>query len=75
MAVGAAIGDRADMPQIRSALPHNAVAPKHNAGDRAEPGADVTDPADQAIRDRDEVEDSSAASFPASDPPSWWSGR
>ena len=75
MAMGTAIGDRADMLQNRSARHHNAVAPKHNAADSAEPGADVADPADQAIRERDEVDDSSAASFPASDPPSWWSGR
>jgi hypothetical protein len=75
MARDAAIGDCADMLQIRSAGHHNAVAPKHNAADSAEPGADVTDRADQAIRERDEVDDSSAASFPASDPPSWWSGR
>jgi hypothetical protein len=75
MARGAAIGHCASMLQIRSAPPHNAVAPKHNAGDSAEAAADVTDPADLAIRERDEVEDSSVASFPASDPPSWWSGR
>jgi hypothetical protein len=75
MAMGAAIGDGADMPQTRSARPHDAVAPKANAGDSAEPGADVTDPAALPIPERDEVEDSGAASFPASDPPSWWSGR
>jgi hypothetical protein len=75
MAMGAAIGDGADMPQTRSARPHDAVAPKANAGDSGEPGADVADPAAQAPRERDEVEDSGAASFPASDPPSWWSGR
>jgi hypothetical protein len=28
-----------------------------------------------AIREHDQVGDSGVASFPASDPPSWWSGR
>jgi hypothetical protein len=75
MARGAALGDRAGMLQITSARPPTAATPKHTAGGSAEPGIEVTDPADLAIRARDEVDDSSEASFPASDPPSWWSGR
>jgi hypothetical protein len=75
METGAATGDHAGMSQIRSDRPHNAVAPQDNAGGSAEPRADVTDADDLALRERDEVEDSSVASFPASDPPSWWSGR
>jgi hypothetical protein len=75
MATGAATGDHAGMSQIRPDRPHNAVAPQHAAGGSADPRADVTDSADLALPERDEVEDSSVASFPASDPPSWWSGR
>jgi hypothetical protein len=70
-----ATGDRAGMFHIRSVRAHNAVAPKHNTARGGERQADVTDAADPAIRERDEVEDCGVASFPASDPPSWWSGR
>jgi hypothetical protein len=67
-----ATGDRAGMSEIKSVEPHGAVALKHNGRDRL---ADVTDETDPAPPERDEVEDSGVASFPASDPPSWWSGR
>jgi hypothetical protein len=40
--------------KLRSPRPHNAVAPMHHAGGSAEPGAAVTDPADLAIRERDD---------------------
>ena len=43
--------------QIRSVRAHNAVAPKHNTARDAERDADLTDAADPAIRERDEVED------------------
>jgi hypothetical protein len=75
MARDAAIGDCAGMLEIASARPHNAVPSKSDSGGSAEASSDVTDPAKLAIRERDEVEDCSVASFPASDPPSWWSGR
>jgi hypothetical protein len=70
-----ATGDSASMLQIRSVRAHNAVAPKHNTARGGDRHAEMTDPADPAIRERDEVEDCGVASFPASDPPSWWSGR
>jgi hypothetical protein len=63
------------MLHVRSSLAHNGVAPKHYAGASAEAEVDVRDPTDLAIRERDDVEDGSVASFPASEPPSWWSGR
>jgi hypothetical protein len=75
METDVATGDRAGMFQIRPVRAHEAAAPKHNTPRGSERHADVTDAADAAIRDRDEVEDSGVASFPASDPPSWWSGR
>jgi hypothetical protein len=75
MARRAAIGDCVGMIDRGSARPPNPVALKYNADGSAEPGPDVTDPAEVALRERDEVDDSSVASFPASDPPSWWSGR
>ncbi len=75
MARRAAIGDCVGMIDRGSARPHNPAALKYNADGSAEPGPDVTDPAEVALRERDEVDDSSVASFPASDPPSWWSGR
>ena len=75
MARRAAIGDCVGMIDRGSARPHKPVALKYNAEGSAEPGPDVTDPAEVALRERDEVDDSSLASFPASDPPSWWSGR
>jgi hypothetical protein len=67
--------DCAGMFQIRSVRADNPVAPKHNTTGGGERHADVTDAADPGLRERDEVEDCSVASFPASDPPSWWSGR
>jgi hypothetical protein len=70
-----ATGDRAGMFHITSVRAHNAVAPKNNTARGGERQADVTDSADPAILERDEVEDCGVASFPASDPPSWWSGR
>jgi hypothetical protein len=75
MEMDVATGDCAGMFQIRSVRAHTAVAPKHNTARGGERHAGVTDAADPAIRERDEVEDSGVASFPASDPPSWWSGR
>jgi hypothetical protein len=69
-----ATGDCAGMFQIRSVGTHYAVAPKPNTARGGERHADVTDGADSATRERDEVEDCGVASFPASDPPSWWSG-
>jgi hypothetical protein len=72
MATDGATGDCDGMSQIWSVRTQNAVEPKHNtAGQRH---ADVTDAAEPATRERDEVEDCGIASFPASDPPSWWSG-
>jgi hypothetical protein len=62
------------MSQTRSVRAHNAVEPKRTTAGSAERHADVTDTADPATRERDEVEDCGVASFPASDPPSWWSG-
>ena len=61
------------------------MPPKHGLPIRTEVGiaptvgsaerhAEVTDAADPATRERDEVENCGVASFPASDPPSWWSG-
>jgi hypothetical protein len=38
-----------------------------------EPERELTAPAPEPIG-RDSVDDCSEASFPASDPPSWWSG-
>jgi hypothetical protein len=75
MASGGAAHDRARMFHIRSVRSHDAVAPKDNTARGDAPCADVTDATDLAIRERDEVEDCGVASFPASDPPSWWSGR
>jgi hypothetical protein len=69
-----ATGDCAGMFQITSVGAHSVGAPKHNAR-AGERHADVTDAANAATRERDEVEDRGVASFPASDPPSWWSGR
>ena len=40
-----------------------------------EPVAGTPDAEARAVPRDDEVDASSAASFPASDPPSWWSGR
>jgi hypothetical protein len=74
MATDGATGDCAGMSQIWSVRAHNAVEPKHNTAGTAERHDDVTDAADSATRERDEVEDCGVASFPASDPPSWWSG-
>jgi hypothetical protein len=75
MARRAAISDGVDMIDRGSARPHNPRALEDNADGSAEPGPDATDAAEVAFRERDEVDDSSVASFPASDPPSWWSGR
>jgi hypothetical protein len=74
MATNGAAGDCAGMSQIWSVRPHNAVEPKHSIAGSAERHADVTDAADSPTRERDEVDDCGVASFPASDPPSWWSG-
>ena len=57
MAADGATGDCAGMSQIWSVRAHNAVAPKHNTARDAERDADLTDAADPAIRERDEVED------------------
>jgi hypothetical protein len=69
------IGDRAGMCQIRSVRAHDAVELKRSTAGRAERNVDGTDAAEPATRERDEVDESGVASFPASDPPSWWSGR
>jgi hypothetical protein len=61
------------MSQIWSLRAHNAVEPKLNTADTAERYGDVTDAADPATHERDEVDDCGVASFPASDPPSSWS--
>jgi hypothetical protein len=74
MGNGRATDDCAGMPQIWPVRAHNAVEPKHSIAGRVERHADVTDAADPATRERDQVEDCGVASFPASDPPSWWSG-
>jgi hypothetical protein len=74
MARDCATGHCAGMSQVRSVRPHNAVEPKQNTAGSAERHADVTDVAEPAIRQRDDVEECGVASFPASDPPSWWSG-
>jgi hypothetical protein len=73
MATNGAIGDCAGMSQIWSVRPHNAVEKQSIAGSAGR-RADVTDAVDPATRERDEVDDCGVASFPASDPPSWWSG-
>jgi hypothetical protein len=75
MGNGRRIGDCAGMCQIWSVWAHDAVEPKRSTAGRAERNADGTDAAEPATRERDEVDDSGVASFPASDPPSWWSGR
>jgi hypothetical protein len=69
-----ATGDGDGMSQIWSVRAQNAAEPKHITAGSAERHADVTDAADPATRERDEVEDCGLASFPASDPPSWGSG-
>jgi hypothetical protein len=74
MATDGATGDCDGMSQIWSVQSRNAVEPKHDTAGSAERYADVTDVAEPATRERDEVEDCGVASFPASDPPSWWSG-
>jgi len=58
----------------RSLATGDAVPPKDSAVRSAAARADATDAADLATRTGDEVDDSGLASFPASDPPSWWSG-
>jgi hypothetical protein len=52
-----ATGECPGMFQIRSVRAHNAVSPRHNTTGGGERHADVTDAADPAIRERDEVED------------------
>ncbi len=67
--------DRADMFRTRPAETHDAVPPKDSFARSVAARADATDAADLAAGTGDEVDDSGVASFPASDPPSWWSGR
>ena len=74
MATDGVTGDCAGMSQIRSVRAQSVVEPNDNTAGGAERHADVTDAANPATRERDEVEDCGLASFPASDPPSWWSG-
>jgi hypothetical protein len=74
MATNGVTGDCAGMSQIWSVRPHSAVEPKQSIAGSAERHADVTDAANPATRERDEVDDCGVATFPASDPPSWWSG-
>ena len=74
LATDGATGDCDGMSQIWSVRAQNAVEPNYNTAGSAERHAEVTDAADPATRERDEVEDCGVASFPASDPPSWWSG-
>jgi hypothetical protein len=74
MGNGRVTGDCARMSQIWPVRVHNAAEPKRKTAGSAEQHTDVTDAANPATRERDEVEDCGVASFPASDPPSWWSG-
>jgi hypothetical protein len=74
MAMDSASRDHDGMSQIWSVRAQKAVDPNHNTAGRAGRHADVTDAAEPTTPERDEVEDSGVASFPASDPPSWWSG-
>jgi hypothetical protein len=74
MATDGVTGDCAGMSQIRSVRAHRVVEPNHSTAGSAERYADVPDAGNPATRERDEVEDSGVASFPASDPPSGWSG-
>jgi hypothetical protein len=74
MAADGATWDCDGMSQIWSVRAQNAVEPQHKMAGSAEQHADVTHAAEPATRERDEVDDCGVASFPASDPPSWWSG-
>jgi hypothetical protein len=69
------IGDCAGMCEFWSVRGRDAVEPKRSAAGRAERNASATDSVEPATRERDGVDDCGVASFPASDPPSWWSGR
>jgi hypothetical protein len=75
MTIGDRPRDGADMFLTRLPATGDAVPPKDNAARSAVAHADATDAADPAIRTDDDVDDCGIASFPASDPPSWWSGR
>jgi hypothetical protein len=74
IATAGASGDCSVMSQIRSVRAHSADESKRSTVGSAERHAGVTDTADPATRERDEVEDCGVGSFPASDPPGWWSG-
>jgi hypothetical protein len=63
------ISDAGTMPE---SPPYIAPPPDERA---AEPGRRMMIEAAGAPPERDCVDDCSDASFPASDPPSWWSGR
>jgi hypothetical protein len=64
-----AIGDAGGMPEPASYL----TPPLAERG--SEPSRQVIIDVAAAAPERDCVDDCGDASFPASDPPSWWSGR
>ena len=63
MATDRATDDCAGMSRIWSVRADTAVEPKHSIAGSVERPADVTDAADPATRERDEVEDCGVASF------------
>jgi hypothetical protein len=70
MALSSAMRDHRVMVEKPSATPRADLRP-------AAPPADdrPTAPPRVAVTSYDRVDESGDASFPASDPPSWWSGR
>jgi hypothetical protein len=75
MAAPAVMADRPSILKITLVNRRDAVVPEKEPAHGVEPVAGVTDARPVAIRGRDQVDDCGFASFPASDPPSWWSGR
>jgi hypothetical protein len=69
----AVMRDRPDMLEIKS-IPGRRNVPREPIRD-VEPLAEKPGGDAGTIPEHDEVDACSVASFPASDPPSWWGGR
>jgi hypothetical protein len=75
MAASAVMSDGPSMLKLTLVHGRDAVVPEKDAAGGVDPAAGVTEARPMAMREHDQVDNCGVASFPASDPPSWWSGR